>query len=111
MSLEKRLLKNKDDCLVKYQQIWIEKEKVLEELRVSAFKVDSIFTSFSKVMASCKNDNFLEDFYNKTLKWLNKTRREILKELVEPKEVVAHGGAFAEIEEDEEEKGWWKKGG
>jgi len=59
-------------------------ETIKEELRVSAFKVDSIFTSFSKVMASCKNDNFLEDFYNKTLKWLNKTRREILKELVEP---------------------------
>jgi len=36
------------------------------------------FVSFSDVMASCRNDFCDEDFYRKTLEWLNKFEEEIL---------------------------------
>ena len=38
------------------------------------------FAGFSNVMASCKNDDFLEEFYRKTLDWLTETEKEVLGE-------------------------------
>ena len=48
--------------------------------RVEAFekKMQERFASFADVIASRRNDFFLEDFYNKTLMWLNETEKEFL---------------------------------
>lgn len=52
-------------------RIHMEIENVKKELREK-------FASFADVMASCRNDFFLEDFYEKTLEWLNNAEKEIL---------------------------------
>lgn len=41
-------------------------------------KLRKKLASFSDVTASCRNDFFLEDFYKKTLNWLNNFEKEIL---------------------------------
>jgi len=44
-------------------------------------KIKQIFADFSDVMASCRNDEFLEDFYQKTLEWQTKAAKDVLAEL------------------------------
>ena len=46
-------------------------------------RIKQVFVSFSDMMASCKNDDFLEDFHKGTLLWLNKAEQEVLQILKE----------------------------